>query len=193
MNWKRVGIAGGALATFVVGVSIVAYTTGSFVSQADEVTGIDTSSSDTFSPTSDLTGVPVESPSSSATSAAATGSVVNLNGSPLQTSSASSQATGSGQLGAIKPADPIKITSQIGKSFSSLDDILKIGVPKLLINLAGLVMMVMFFINAIKLLFNAGNESGVKDAKVGMLNAGIGFAIVLLAYAIVAFINGIFK
>lgn len=191
MNWKRVGIAGGALATFVVGVSLVAYTTGKFTSEAA-----------IFSPTSDLLGGGVidESGATGGAVFSPTNDVISVSGStntPADTGtpapSASPSAAGNGQLGAIKPADPIKITSQIGKSFSSLSDILKIGVPKLLISLAGLVMMVMFFINAIKLLFNAGNESGVADAKAGMLNAGVGFAIVLLAYAIVAFINGIFK
>ncbi len=177
MNWKRVGIATGALSVFVLGVGFTAYVTGSFVSQADEITGFDFSSTGT-----------------TATGTEATGAITNANGSPVQTGSAANNTSGAtGTTGTINTVDPVNITSRLGGNFATLEAILSIGVPRLLISLAGLVMMVMFFVNAIKFLFNAGNQSGVAEAKAGMLNTGIGFVIVIAAYMIVTLISNVYK
>lgn len=96
-------------------------------------------------------------------------------------------------LNPIKEAPAVQLKSFLQDNFASVDSILRIGIPRLLVSFAGLVTLIIFLINAVKFLFGAGNEKSTTEAKQGMAFAGIGFGIVIAAYLIVSFAASIFK
>ncbi len=71
----------------------------------------------------------------------------------------------------------------------SLEALILIEFPRFLIAVAGVVALVFFLMNAMKYLMNAGNESATGEAKQGMVYAGIGLALVVLAFAAISLIR----
>lgn len=208
MNLKRFWIATGALATFVVGVSLVAYGTGKFVSEASPAGFTDTGTKSV-----ELKVDPVPTQNSVVGSGVGLNpGVTDINGNPLSTTPAptatttpastspantpASSASFTGKsLSAVGTAPAVDLSKSnfLQKNFASVDNILQIGIPRLLISLAGLIALVMFLINAAKYLFNAGNEQGTEEAKKGLQFTAIGLVIVVLAYLAVSLGASIFK
>ncbi len=168
---KRFLIGLGIFGVFVTGVSAIAYSTGLLVSEASSIEGI-----------GDLkdAGSTLPLPSGDTVS------------NPLSTNT-QSNGSQSAQLGTIKEAEKVTLQRFFNENFASLDQILTVGVPQLLIYFAGLVLLVMFIINAVKWLFAAGNDQGTTDAKQGLLFTGIGFVVVIMAYAIIRLAKQIFQ
>lgn len=204
---KRFWIGAGSLVVFVVGVSLIAYATGKYTSEASTISDV--------ANTATKIGQDVSAPATGAVGAADTATVGSQNVSAptpgaigTGTANGASDAAATtpsggkttlpgdlkgGTLAAIKPAPAITLDNLLTDGFASFDQILKVGIPNLLISLAGVVTLVVFLINATKFLFGAGTEEVTKEAKQGMAFAAIGMAIVVFAYIAVKFASGIFN
>lgn len=204
MKIKRALIALGAFAVFTLGVGAVAYNTGVLVSEADvqtaplapnlikPATGADTGTTTQTliinQPPSQTTGNANNSAASTTNNSSAASQQ------PSTTTTNNSTSSQGASLGTISEAPKISFAQEfVNNSFKSLQQILTVGVPQLLINFAGLVLLVMFLINSVKWLFAAGNDQATTDAKQGLLFTGIGFVVVMLAYAIVRLGSQIFQ
>lgn len=232
MNLRKFWIGTGAITTFVVGVSLVAYATGKFTSEASPLTTLSetqntintqgTAVQNAFSATQSATNTSVNPNTPGSSAAEATGQTSSVSttlpasdalnsGVGTATNTQTSTTTGTTTpapnaanaktaapaaaktLTTIKTAEPVELQNFLQKNFLSVDSILRIGIPRLLVSFAGLVTLIIFLINAVKFLFGAGNEKATTEAKQGMAFAGIGFAIVIFAYLIVSFAASIFK
>ncbi|MEK7184232.1 MAG: hypothetical protein AAB701_01795 [Patescibacteria group bacterium] len=188
---KRFWIGLGAFAAFVVGVGFVAYGTGLLVSEANV---IDLSKS--IEGPGGITGIPDQTSTVFTTPGSST-----QTGAPTEAGAGASGGSGGGSSnsancgsGGTIEACPVEFKETFfSENFADLNTILTVGVPQLLINFSGLVFLIMLLIYGQKFLWNAGNEQGTAEAKQGLLFAGIGFAITILAYAIVFFASQIFK
>ena len=187
---KRFWIGLGAFAAFVVGVGFVAYGTGLLVSEADV---IDLSKS--IEGPGGITGIPGPTGTVTTTPGSST-----QTGAPTEAGAGASGGSGGGSSnsancgsGSAIEACPVEFKKTFfSENFADLNTILTVGVPQLLINFSGLVFLILLIYGQ-KFLWNAGNEQATADAKQGLLFAGIGFAITILAYAIVFFASQIFK
>lgn len=247
MNLRRFWISAGAITTFVVGVSFVAYATGKFTSEASSIEGFpleDFTSNDIALPSDDSpipdevdftnvqpsdttmpdytwsetadgpapepTDISVEvenlrAANEALAAAQASGDQAAIAQAQEQLSAANSaldntytrSSTGSSTKGkALNPITPppaVQLQSFLQTNFASVDSILRIGIPRLLISFAGLIALIFFLINAVKFLFGAGNEKSTTEGKQGMAFAGIGLAIVIAAYLLVTIGANVFK
>lgn len=73
--------------------------------------------------------------------------------------------------------------------FNTIEDFVFQNLPQFLISVLAPITLVFFFINAYQYLIGAASENAVTDAKRGMLFTGIGLAIILLSYSIIALIK----
>jgi len=189
MNLRRFWISVGAITTFVVGVSLVAYATGKFTSEAAVpiVPAIDQSIEGPGGITGQQSqgGVAVFD-----TMAAATN---NISANSGIGGAANSGAAGGAAQGNLEAADPVIPKNFLNDNFASLDKILKVGIPQLLVTFAGLITLVVFLINAVKYLFSAGTDEKTDEAKKGMTYAVIGQGVVVSAYFVVSLAASIFK
>lgn len=194
MNLRKFWIGAGAITTFVVGVSFVAYATGKFTSEASSIEGIPLDGGNAVPSDTPAAGVNA-APISAGINTGSNGSGVGIGaGTALPASNAKTPtATPAKALTTVQSAPPVELQNFLQTNFASVDSILRIGIPRLLVSFAGLVTLIIFLINAVKFLFGAGNEKATTEAKQGMAFAGIGFAIVIFAYLIVSFAASIFK
>lgn len=87
--------------------------------------------------------------------------------------------------GELRPLAPIDLSGANPFKATSIQEIILKTIPTFLLGFVGLIAIVVFFINALRYIFSAGNADATDEAKTGMLYAAIGAIVVVLSYTII--------